>query len=141
MEQWGARSGLKEPVTRTRIHRRLMDEGYRVGLTTVRNGLRAKERKRAEAFVPLVQRPGDGAEMDFFKVTARLGDKVGKVREFVLRLMHSARDLVRLWERADQLSLLDAHLPAFEQFEGVPGWCLNDKLFAAVHRRLGAKRE
>ena len=43
-----------------------------------------------------------------------------KAWKSVMRLMYSGRDFVRLYDRADQLSFLDAHVRAFSYLGGVP---------------------
>jgi len=141
LEQWKPRTTPKQRVTGTRIHRQLVEEGYRVGITTVRTYLREKRRQQAEVFVPLVWRVGDAAQVDFFEVTVSLQGELRKAWKFVMRLMYSGRDFVWLYERADQLSFLDGHVRAFEAFDGVPVRCIYDNLSAAVRRRVGAPRK
>ena len=51
-----------------------------------------------------------------------------------MRLMHSGRDFVRLYERQDQLAFLDGHVRAFAHFGGVPRRTVYDNLAAAVRR-------
>ena len=53
---------------------------------------------------------------------------------FLMRLMHSGRDFVRLYERQDQLAFLDGHVRAFAHFGGVPRRTVYDNLAAAVRR-------
>ena len=43
-------------------------------------------------FVPLVYRPGDLAEVDFFQILADVAGLRVKAWMFVMRLMHSGRD-------------------------------------------------
>src|SRR5215208_3037478 len=63
LAEWRDRTTAKHRITGTRIHRQLVEEGYEVGLTSVRSYLREKRRQQAEVFVPLVHRPGeDGKE-------------------------------------------------------------------------------
>ena len=69
VEEWRDRTTPKQRITGTRIHRQLVEEGYQVGLTTVRSYLREKRRQRAEVFVPLAHHPGEEAQVDFFDVT------------------------------------------------------------------------
>src|SRR5215217_1294590 len=107
LEEWQARTTPKQRITGTRIHRQLVEEGYQVGITTVRNYLREKRRQTAEVFIPLVHRPGDEAQVDFFEVTAEEGGRRRKAWKFVMRLMYSGSNFVRLYDRCDQLSFLD----------------------------------
>jgi transposase len=107
LSEWRGRTTPKQRITGTRTHRQLIEEGYEVGITTVRDYLREKRRQEAEVFVPLVHRPGDEAQVDFFEVTVEEGAQMKKVWKFVMRLMYSGRDFVWLYESCDQLSSLD----------------------------------
>jgi transposase len=142
LTEWRERTTAKQHITGTRIHRQLVEEGYEVGITTVRDYLREKRRKEAEVFIPLVHRPGDEAQVDFFEVSVEEGGEKRKAQKFVMRLMYSGKDFVRLYERCDQLSFLDAHVRAFEYFGGVPHRVVYDNLSAAVKKKIaGSERE
>jgi transposase len=54
LSEWRERTTHKQRITGTRVHRQLVEEGYEVGITTVRDYLREKRRQKAEVFVPLV---------------------------------------------------------------------------------------
>lgn len=139
--EWAGRTTAKQRITGTRIHRQLREEGYEVGTTTVRTYLREKRRQAAEVYIPLVYRPGDLAEVDFFEVTV---DERGERRtawKFLMRLMYSERDFTWLYDRCDQLSFLDGHVRGFEHLGGIPCRLAYDNLTAAVKRRLRMKRE
>ena len=109
-------------------------EGFDVGITLVRQYFREWRRQRQETFVPLVHRPGDSAQVDFFEVTVEVNGERRKALMFAMRLMYSGRDYVWLYERCDQLSFLDAHVRAFAHFGGVPRRCVYDNLSAAVRK-------
>jgi transposase len=141
IEEWRGRTTPKQRITGTRVHRQLVEEGYRVGITTVRDYLREKRRRQAEVFIPLIHRPADEAQVDFFEVTIEHGGVLKKVWKFVMRLMYSGKDFVWLYERCDQLSFLDAHVRAFEYFGGVPQRVVYDNLTAAVKKVIGSERE
>jgi transposase len=142
--EWRERTTAKQRITGTRVHRQLVEEGYEVGITTVRDYLREKRPKEAEVFVPLVHRPGEEAQVDFFEVSVEENaqmKKAWKAWKFVMRLMYSGRDFVRLYDRADQLSFLDAHVRAFSYLGGVPRRIVYDDLTAAVKKIVGSERE
>jgi transposase len=141
LEQWDYWTTPKQRITGTRVHRQLLEEGYEVGITTVRECLREKRRQEAEVFIPLVHRPGEEAQVDFFEVSVEEGGQLKKVQKFVMRLMYSGRDFVRLYERADQLSFLDAHVRAFAYLGGVPSRVVYDNLSVAVKRLVGSERQ
>jgi len=141
LQEWRGRTTPKQRITGTRIHRQLVEEGYEVGVTTVRDYLREKRRKKAEVFIPLIHRPGEEAQVDFFEVTVEEDGEMRKAWKFVMRLMYSGRDFIRLYDRADQLSFLDAHVRAFEYLGGVPHRIVYDNLGAAVKRIAGSERQ
>lgn len=141
VEEWRDRTTPKQRITGTRIHRQLVEEGYQVGLTTVRSYLREKRRQQAEVFVPLAHHPGEEAQVDFFDVTVEEDGQRRKAWKFVMRLMYSGRDFVRLYANCDQLSFLDAHVRAFAYLGGVPQRIVYDNLSAAVKKIVGSERE
>ncbi len=134
LEEWSERTTAKQRMTGRRLHRQLREEGYKVGLSLVLERLREWRRERAEVYVPLVHRPGESAQVDFFEVTAEISGERCKAWLFLMRLMHSGRDCVWLYERQDQLAFLDGHVRAFAHFGGVPRRTVYDNLSAAVRR-------
>ena len=140
LAEWRPRTTAKQRITGSRLHRQLVEEGFQVGVTTVRICLRELRRRTAEVFVPLVHRPGEG-QVDFFEVTVDVGGERRKVWKFVLRLMYSGRDFVWLYDSCDQLIFLDGHVRAFSWLGWVPTRLVYDNLSAAVKRRVGLERE
>ena len=141
LEEWSQRTTAKQRITGARVHKQLVEEGLKVGVTTVRAYLRERRRQAAEVYVPLVHRPGDAAQVDFFEVTVIDGGEVRKAWKFLVRLMASGRDFVWIYDRCDQVSFLDGHVRAFAFFGGVPLRMVYDNLTAAVKRRVGLEIE
>jgi transposase len=141
LEEWGPRTTSKQRITGTRIYQQLIEEGYKVGITTVREYLREKRRQTAEVYIPLIHRPGDAAQVDFFAVTVEEDGVVHKVWKFVMRLMYSGRDFVWLYDHCNQLAFLDGHVRAFAYFDGVPRRVVYDNLTAAVKMQAGLRRK
>jgi len=141
LEEWGIRTTPKQRITGTRIHQQLIEEGYKVGGSTVREYLREKRRQTAEVYIPLVHRAGDEAQVDFFQVTVDEDGMRRKPWKFVMRLMYSGRDFVWLYDHCDQLAFLDGHVRAFIYFGGVPKRVIYDNLTAAVKMQAGLTRK
>lgn len=129
-------TGGKQRLTATRLHELLTAEGHRVGVTMIKDAVAEWKRQRREVFVPLVYRPGDLAEVDFFEVLVDLDGTRRKAWMFLMRLMYSGRDFAWIYERQDQISFLDGHVRAFAHFGGVPARLAYDNLRAAVVRIL-----
>ena len=134
LEEWAGRVTAKQRWTGSRLHRELVREGYQVGVTLIRDYLREAKRRKAEVFIPLVHRPGDEAQVDFFEVTVDEAGTRRKAWQFLMRLMYSGRDFAWLYDRCDQLSFLDGHVRAFEYFGKVPHRSIYDNLSPAVAR-------
>src|SRR5438874_6546623 len=135
-------TGGKQRLTATRLHEMLRAEGYGVGATLVKEAVAEWKGQRREVFVPLVYRPGELAEVDFFEVLVDVPGQRTKAWLFVMRLMHSGRDFAWLYERQDQVSFLDGHVRAFAHFGAVPQRIAYDNLKSAVRRMLvGSERE
>ena len=132
--EWAGRVTAKQRLTGSRLHRELVQEGYQVGVTLVRDYLREVKRRKAEVFIPLVHRPGDEAQVDFFEVTVDEAGTRRKAWQFLMRLMYSGRDFAWLYDRCDQLSFLDGHVQALEYFGKVPHRSIYDNLSPAVAR-------
>jgi transposase len=141
LEEWKDRTTDKQRITGSRVHQQLLEEGYSVGITTVREYLAEKRRKGQEVFIPLVWDPGDAVQVDFFEVTVEVAGKRQKVWKFLMRLMYSGRDFVWLYERCNQIAFLDGHVRAFMHFGGVTRRGIYDNLTAAVKRRVGLEAQ
>ncbi|MCY4557678.1 MAG: hypothetical protein OXF79_15095 [Chloroflexi bacterium] len=61
---WSRRTTARQRVTANRLHRQLLEEGYEVGITTVRSYVREWKRRRRETFIPLVHRAGECGQVD-----------------------------------------------------------------------------
>lgn len=135
-------TGGKQRLTSIRLHQLLVAEGFVASPRLVRREMAEWKRRRQEVFVPLVYRPGDLAEVDFFEVLVEVGGQRQKAWMFLMRLMYSGRDFAWLYPRQDQVCFLDGHARAFAHFGGVPHRALYDNLKSAVKRVLvGSERE
>jgi transposase len=135
-------TGGKQRLTAARLHELLRGEGHQVGYTVVKEIVHEWRRQRKEVFIPLVYKPGDLGEVDFFEVLVEIGGTRRKAHMFVMRLMHSKRDFAWLYPRQDQTCFLDGHVRAFAHFGAVPHRLVYDNLRAAVRKVLvGSERE
>lgn len=141
LSQWSGRVTPKQRLTGTRIHRQLLEEGYQTGITVVRDYLREKRRRSAEVFIPLVHRPGDEGQVDFFEVTVDMDGELRRAWKLLVHLPYSGRDFTWLYDACDQLSFLDGHVKAAGHFGGLPKRLIYDNLSAAVKRRVGIGSE
>ena len=135
-------TGGKQRLTAARLYEMLVGEGQAVSERVVREMVAEWKRRRQEVFVPLVYKPGELAEVDFFEVLVDINGKRQKAWMFVMRLMYSGRDFTWIYPRQDQVCFLDGHVRAFAHFGCVPHRIAYDNLKPAVSRILvGSERE
>jgi len=139
LEEWKHRVTPKQRITGSRILRQLIEDHYQVGVTTVRDYLREKRRHAAEVYVPLVHRPGDEGQFDFFEVTVEDKGEFRHVWKLLLHLPYCERDFLSFYDSCDQLAFLDGHVRAASHFGGLPRRIVYDNLSAAVKRRVGLR--
>lgn len=139
IEEWTPRLSGKHRLTATRLHRQLREEGFEVSERTVRRYVSERRRRAAEVYIPLVHRPGDEAQVDFFEVTVDEGGERRTAWKFLMRLMYSGRDFIHLYDHCDRPCFLDGHVRAFAHFGGVSRRVIYDNLSAAVKRIPGLK--
>lgn len=137
LSRWNGRLTPKQRLTGTRIHRQLLEEGYQTGITVVRDYLREKRRRAAEVYIPLVHRPGEEGQVDFFEVTVEMDGDLRRAWKLLVHLPYSGRDFIWLYEACDQISFLDGHVRAAAYLGGLPKRLIYDNLSAAVKRRVG----
>jgi len=140
-EELAGRLTAKQRLTGTRVVELLREEGFTGGSTVVREVLAERNRRRQEVFIPLVHRPGEEAQVDFFEMRADLAGERRSVWLFLMHLPFCGYDFVWLYERCNQIAFLDAHVRAFAHFGGVPRRVIYDNLTAAVKRILGIQRQ
>jgi len=141
LETWSRRTTKKQRVTAARVHEELLKEGFEVGATTVRGYVAEWKRQRREVYLPLVHRPGDEGQVDFFEVTVEESGVARTAWKFLMHLPYSQRSFTWLYDRCDQVSFFDGHVKAFAHFGGVLERMVYDNLTLAVHKRVGADRK
>lgn len=141
LQDWASRTTEKQRITGRRVHQQLVEDGYAVGITTVREYLAERRRQHQEVYIPLEWWPGDCAQVDFFEVTVDLQGLRQKAWKFLMRLMYSGHDFAWLYERCNRIAFLDGHVRAFQHFQGVPARGIYDRLTAAVKRHVGLEPE
>jgi len=139
LKEWAPRIEGKHRLTAPRVHRQLIEEGLQVGERSVRKFMAEKRRQSAEVYIPLVHRPGDEAQVDFFEVLVDEDGQRRKAWKFLLRTMFSSHDFVHLYDRCDRACFLDGHVRAFTFFGAVMRRLIYDNLSAAVKRIVGLK--
>lgn len=115
------------------IHRRLIERGVAIDVTTVVKYTREFRRKRkARVYWPLEFLPGEEGQVDWFFVDH---PKLGKLCGFVMILSFSRCCFAHLFPRHSFEFFIEGHLMALTRFGGCPHAMRYDNLKSVVLRR------
>jgi transposase len=127
----------KQRHTAKRIFDRLRAEhAFTGGYTIVKDYVREKKLRAQEVFVPLTHQPGE-AQADFGEAVVVIAGVEQKAHFMVFDLPHSDDCFLRAYPAETTEALLDAHVHAFQYFNGVPSRILYDNTKIAVAQILG----
>ncbi len=112
----------KQKHTAKRIFERLVDEHQFTGsYRTVRRLVADIKNKPGQAvYLPLQFKPGKDAQVDFGESYADIDGERTKIHIFEMRLNYSRKKFVMAVRAANMESFMEAHVRAFEFFQGVP---------------------
>lgn len=120
-------------LSSVQIRRRIAEQGYDGGESTVRNFVRTIRPARHEAFLELHFEPGEVAQVDFAECgMVRTGEERRKLHAFLMVLGYSRRLFVRFIMRENTEHFLACHREAFERFGGIPRKVMVDNCKVAV---------
>ncbi len=135
----------KQRHTARRIWKRLRQEHrFEGGESTVRRWVRQWKARhgqsRVEAVLPLDPEAAREAEVDWGTAWVEMAGQRQRVKLFAMRGRRSGKPFARAypWERQEMF--LDAHLRAFDYYQGVYPELVYDNLTAAVKRILRGRR-
>ena len=127
----------KQRHTAKRIFDRLRAEhAFTGGYTIVKDYVREKKLRTQEVFVPLTHQPGE-AQADFGEAVVVIAGVEQKAHFMVFDLPHSDDCFLRAYPAETTEAFLDAHVHAFQYFNGVPTRILYDNTKIAVAQILG----
>lgn len=131
----------KQRHTARRIYNRLtIEHGYRGGESTVRRYVKfAKCRlgfTETEVYIPGDPESGYEAEVDWGAAIAILGGERTRIKYFCMRSKYSGKHFVRAYPCERQQAFFDAHLHAFQFFDGIFSVLIYDNLSSAVRKVL-----
>jgi len=134
----------KQRHTARRIYNRLVAEhGYAGGESTVRRYVRAAKASfgidNSKAFIPCDPEAAFEAEVDWGTATAIIGGTRTTLKFFCIRSKYSGKHLVRAYPCERQQAFFDAHLHAFQFFDGIFAVLIYDNLTTAVRKVLRGK--
>lgn len=119
-------------IPATVVHREIQKQGYRGGITLVRNFIRTiRQPKPADPVIRFETEPGKQMQVDW----AVLRGGKERLLAFVAIMGYSRRTYVEFTNADDENTFLQCHVNAFEYFNGIPREVLYDNMKTVVIER------
>jgi transposase len=119
------------------IYEYLEEKGFDIGYTTVCNFTREYEDRRKEAYIKQEYNPGETLEFDYGEVPLEIGEKRRKLDLALFTTADGSCHFSKIYENKKTVNYLDAHVKAFEYYDGVHREIVYDNLKQAVARFTG----
>jgi len=124
----------KQQMAATDIYEALIEQGYKIGYTTVCRYIRQQKHKSAEVYIKQVYTPGQSVEFDWAEVKLIIDNKLMRLMLAVFTSSFSNYRWARLYYRQDMSSFLHCHSCYFDYTQSVPGQMLYDNMRVAIKK-------
>lgn len=133
----------KQRRTAQMLYEELQLQGYTGGYDAIRRYAKhwREDNKRSgvQVFIPLVYEPGEAFQFDWSHESVQMDGMPTKAKVAHIRLCHSRFFLAVAYPRETQEMVFDAHIQAFDHFEGVCRRGIYDNLKTVVNKILTGK--
>jgi len=115
----------KQRLTKTQIHRLMLEEGFDISLSTVQIKINLKQQKQAEAYIAQQYEFGDRFEYDFGEVKLMIADKLTKLYLAVMVAPASDYRFALLYDNQKKQVFIDSQVRFFTHMGG----CFNEGVY------------
>ncbi len=129
--------------TAVQLYEGIQLQGYRGAYDSVQRFVKAWKDQSSQsikqAYIPLIFAPGEACQFDWSHEQIILGGCNVKIKLAHFRLCHSRKSYLRAYSRETQEMVFDAHIRAFEFFDGLPKKMIYDNPKPIVNSILQGK--
>ncbi len=122
------------------MHEKLLDKGYSISYTTVRNFVNKEAAKTKEVFIRRNWEPGQVVEFDWGEVKLEIDGKIKSYSLAVFTLPYSNYRFAKLYESESQVCVLDVHTRLIEHLGFIPSIFTYDNMRTVVRSFVGTER-
>ncbi|WP_425458081.1 IS21 family transposase [Bacillus rubiinfantis] len=122
------------------MHEKLLDAGYSISYTTVRNFVNQETAKSREVFIRKYCEPGYEVEFDWGEVKLEIDGKLKTYLLAVFTLPYSNYRFARLYESESQVCVLDVHTKFIEHVDFIPAVFVYDNMRTVVKSFVGNEK-
>ncbi|MFZ7759962.1 IS21 family transposase [Bacillus thuringiensis] len=123
------------------IHEKLLDEGFKISYTTVRNFISTEEKRQKEVFIRQKPTAGQEIEFDWGEVKLFIHEKYRKYSLALFTLPYSNQRFGYLYESETMICVQDVHVKCIEHLQFVPAVFIYDNMRTVVKNFIGTERE
>ena len=132
----------KQKLTASLLHRTLISEGYKIGITTVQSEFNKYKNRHKEAFIKQDYDPGYRAEYDFHEIKVIIEGEVKKRYQATITLPYSNYVFAKHYENQKRENFLDSIISFFEEIGGTTKTIVFDNMRNVVRKFIyGGKKE
>lgn len=140
-EQKRAQNMHKQQLKIIDMHEKLLDEGFKISYTTVRNFVNSEEKRHKEVFVRQKPMTGQEIEFDWGEVKLFINGKLRTLSLAVFTLPYSNYRFAHLYESETMVCVQDTHVRCLEHLQFVPTTFTYDNMRTVVKNFIGTERE
>src|SRR5699024_123609 len=123
------------------MHEQLLDEGYKIGYTTVRNFVNKETAKTKKVFIRKHAVAGYEVEFDWGEIKLEIDQKLKVYSLAVFTLPYSNYRFARIYESQSMPCVLDVHVDFINHIEFIPKAFTYDNMRTVVKKFIGTERE
>jgi transposase len=127
----------KQQLTNVQIHKELLEQGFKIGKSTISTKIKEKRERAKECFIRQEYEYGDRLEFDFGEVKLIIDGEIGKYYLAVLSSPAANFRWCYLYKNQTKDVFLDAHVRFFEMMQGVYREVVYDNMKNVVSRFIG----
>jgi transposase len=131
----------KQQLKMVDIHERLLDEGFEISYTTVRNFVNSEEKRQKEVFIRQKATAGHEIEFDWGEVKLIIDQTLRSLSMAVFTLPYSNDRFAYLYESETMVCVQDAHVKCIDYLGFIPEVFTYDNMRTVVKNFVGNERE
>nr|WP_144924760.1 IS21 family transposase [Paenibacillus bovis] len=130
----------KQQMKMVDMHEKLLDAGYSISYTTVRNFVNQETAKSKEVFIRRYCEPGYEVEFDWGEVKLEIDGKLKAYSLAVFTLPYSNYRFAKLYQSESQVCVLDVHTKFIEHVDFIPAVFVYDNMRTVVKSFIGNEK-
>ena len=123
------------------MHEKLIDAGFSISYTTVRNFVNSETAKVKEVYIRRHCEPGYEVEFDWGELKLEIDGKIKSYSLAVFTLAYSNYRFARIYESESQVCVLDVHARFIEEIGFIPSVFTYDNMRTVVKSFIGNEKK